>query len=449
MYLKNGSKIAIIGGGPAGSFFAHFALLHAKRKGIKVDVTIFEEKDFTKKGSPGCNMSAGVLSEGLLEKLSDQNIKLPTACIQQIIEGYYLQAPEYGTSLYYPYQSHKTRIITTFRGNGPRFTDTYTGKSFDSFLLENAKKAGASVILQPVTKILPPKNPQEPIKLIYERNGQDIHYKADLLVGAFGVNSHTHDKSVPKTLRYLPPKTIQTCMMDICPTKEVNRALYGNNIYVFSLGTRHIRFASIIPKGEFLTICLVGKENIQKAHLNSFLNHPKIQDMIPEAWNNPEKRCICFPKIPVNHAIRPYDHRFVVVGDAGISRTYKNGIDSAFITAQIAAKSAFERGIAKQDFREGYFEPAKKLLGRDNVYGSIILTANDIISRQKHIVSIHIKYMAEHPDTWTTKQMNKVLWNSVTGNAPYKDIFYTSIHPRLLLNLLPVTLRSLINRKTN
>ena len=31
LLLKNGSRIAIIGGGPAGSFFAHFASRYAKR----------------------------------------------------------------------------------------------------------------------------------------------------------------------------------------------------------------------------------------------------------------------------------------------------------------------------------------------------------------------------------------------------------------------------------
>lgn len=168
--------------------------------------------------------------------------------------------------------------------------------------------------------------------------------------------------------------------------------------------------------------------------------------MLPKDWDDPKKRCICFPRIPLNHARHPYTNRFVIIGDAGISRTYKNGIDSAFTTAQLAAKTAFERGVSEKDFEEGYFKPAKMLLGRDNIYGSIILMANDIISRQKHVVSNHIKYMSEHPDSWGTRQMNEVLWNTVTGNATYKDIFLKSLHPRLLLNLLPVTLFSLIRK---
>ena len=38
LLLKNGSKIAIIGGGPGGSFFAHFASRYAKEAGIDVSV---------------------------------------------------------------------------------------------------------------------------------------------------------------------------------------------------------------------------------------------------------------------------------------------------------------------------------------------------------------------------------------------------------------------------
>ncbi|MEK7291461.1 MAG: hypothetical protein AAB013_06040, partial [Planctomycetota bacterium] len=186
---------------------------------------------------------------------------------------------------------------------------------------------------------------------------------------------------------------------------------------------------------------------MDKAQLNTFMNQPKIQKMLPESWDDSKKRCICFPSIPINHAIHPYTNRLVIIGDAGISRTYKNGIDSAFTTAQLAAKTAFERGVSEKDFEEGYFKPAKRLLGRDNLYGNLILMANDIISRQKHVVSSHIKYMSEYPDTWEAKRMNEVLWNAVTGNDTYKNIIFKSINPRLLLSLFSTTVSSFM-RKT-
>ena len=102
-------------------------------------------------------MSAGVLSESLLDKLTEQNIHLPPSCIQQEMEGYFLQVSEYGIPLHYPYPPHKTRIATVFRGSGPRFVNLDVSNSFDRFLLEHAQNVGADVVLYPVINIEIPK----------------------------------------------------------------------------------------------------------------------------------------------------------------------------------------------------------------------------------------------------------------------------------------------------
>ena len=75
--LRSGSRIAIIGGGPAGSFFAHFALKLARQEGLDIAVTIFDGKNFLRQGPPGCNMCAGVISETLLARLEKEEIRLP------------------------------------------------------------------------------------------------------------------------------------------------------------------------------------------------------------------------------------------------------------------------------------------------------------------------------------------------------------------------------------
>ena len=59
--LKEGARIAVIGGGPTGSFFSIFALNMAKMIGKEINITIFEPKDFKKDGPGGCNKCGGII----------------------------------------------------------------------------------------------------------------------------------------------------------------------------------------------------------------------------------------------------------------------------------------------------------------------------------------------------------------------------------------------------
>ncbi len=51
--LKNGSRIAVIGGGPAGSFFSYFLLDLAERVKLDIHVDIYEQQDFSRCGPAG------------------------------------------------------------------------------------------------------------------------------------------------------------------------------------------------------------------------------------------------------------------------------------------------------------------------------------------------------------------------------------------------------------
>ena len=46
--LVDGSCIAVIGGGPSGSFFSYFALEFANRFDLEIDIDIYEAKNFSK-----------------------------------------------------------------------------------------------------------------------------------------------------------------------------------------------------------------------------------------------------------------------------------------------------------------------------------------------------------------------------------------------------------------
>ena len=81
--LTDGSAIAVVGGGPAGSFFSFYALEYAKRFDLDIQLDIYEAKDFGKIGAGGCNHCGGIVSESLVQQLATDGIVIPDRIIQK------------------------------------------------------------------------------------------------------------------------------------------------------------------------------------------------------------------------------------------------------------------------------------------------------------------------------------------------------------------------------
>ena len=88
--LDPGSRVGVIGGGPAGSFFSYFLLTMASRVGYEVEVDIYEPRDFTRPGPAGCNMCGGIVYESLIQLLAMEGIVLPPDVVQRGIDSYVL-----------------------------------------------------------------------------------------------------------------------------------------------------------------------------------------------------------------------------------------------------------------------------------------------------------------------------------------------------------------------
>lgn len=439
LYLKNGSTIVIVGGGPAGSFFANFALHLAREKGLDISVKIFDRRSFSKSGQLGCNMCAGVISESLDEKLKEANIVLPDAKVQQIIGGYYFQTQDYGIQLYHPQKQHIPHIVTVFRGGGPINETQCENISFDDYLLQHAEGHGAEVINATVEEIDIPRNFGDPVDLVIIKDGVRMNIQADLVVGAFGINTTIVKRILGWRAKYQPPVSIRACNAELHLGRSYIEKRFGNNIYCLSLGIDPIKFAAFTPKGDYITVSLIGKKDVTKQHLVKLLKHPIAQDLLPDGWKIPRNLCICFPKIPITHSKNPFADRMVIIGDASISRFYKSGIESAFITAQLAAKTAFEHGVTRNTFKKDYYKEARRLLARDNFYGHLIYNINGFVTSKRHLVTPYLQYAKEKKGSWAADRINETLWGMVTGNLPYKKIFFRFASPRFQITLLPIT----------
>lgn len=440
IFLKDGSKIVIIGGGPAGCFFAHFASKIAGERGIKIDITIFEGKDFCQKGPRGCNMCAGVISEKLYDELKENGMFPPARCIQKEIEDYYFQTQDGCIEVRNPNPSLDKKIITVYRGDGPMFSQQSESISFDNFLLRHVESMGVNISSDIVSDIVLPSNKKEQAKVVFGKRGSREEIDADLVVGAFGLNTGMLEKIKRLGFGYIPPRTVRACQAEIYIGNKNGSNYLDNKIRVFSLGIKAITYASFTPRGDYITVTLVGKTDLNKDHLVEFLNHPVVRRTFPEeGWKMPKNYCICFPKVQTTQARQPFTDRFIILGSAGISRYYKHGIESAFITSRMVANSVFESGISERAFCRGYYKPAKKLFGSDISYGRKVFGLNDYITSRRRISSGYLSVLKSGKEIPVAKMQLEVLWNMFTGNMPFKKLFLKVFDPVLQFRLLPVT----------
>src|ERR1044072_9662264 len=91
-YLASGSRTAVVGGGPAGSFFAIELLRRARSLGLTITVDIYDGKNFARKGAPGCNMCAGAIGHKLIQEIERSTTTIPREVIHYEIEGYALHS---------------------------------------------------------------------------------------------------------------------------------------------------------------------------------------------------------------------------------------------------------------------------------------------------------------------------------------------------------------------
>jgi len=424
LVLQDGSRVGIVGGGPAGSFFAYFLLLLAERVGLNLEVDIYEYRDFGSPAPLGCNMCGGIISESLVQMLVTEGIELPDNVVQRGIDSYVLHMDVGSVRIDTPVQ--EMRIGAVHRGAGPRDLKQVKWGSFDGYLLSLAVGRGARVVRGRVERV----KRENARPVIEQRGGDGCEYA--LVAVAAGVNSGARlcdglDGG------YEPPRTAKAYIREYFLGEAAVSAVLGSSMHVFLPDIPQVEFAAIVPKGDYATLCMLG-DDIDKDVVRRFMETPWIRSCLPEGVSDAAS-CQCGPRLNVSGARRLFADRLVFIGDSGVTRLYKDGIGAAYRTAKAAAATAVFEGVSEAAFRRHY-APACRRIERDNGLGRIIFEATHVLQRSRLARRAVLDMTRrEQERDGPRRRMSMVLWNVFTGSEPYRQILARTVHPAFLARL--------------
>jgi flavin-dependent dehydrogenase len=395
----------------------------AERVGMDLHVDIYEPRDFSKPGPAGCNMCGGIISESLVQLLATEGIILPPTVVQRGIESYVLHMDVGTVRIETP--RREKRIAAVHRGAGPRGVEERKWGSFDGHLLGLAQEKGANVIRERVEGVSL-SNGRPRLATKGKMSGE-----YDLLAAAAGINSSVLKVFEGLGLGYRLPSATKTYICEFFFGQDTIERYLGNSMHVFLLGLPRLEFAAIIPKGDYATVCLLGR-GIDTGLVESFLNSAEVRQCFPPGFHPPDDFCQCSPAINIRGPGQPFGDRFVFIGDSGVTRLYKDGIGGAYRAAKAAAKTAVFEGVSATDFRRHYL-PVCRAISRDNDIGWIIFAVTGLIKSARFARRGVLKMTSREQEAIGLKRrMSGVLWDTFTGSAPYRDVFLRTLNPVFL-----------------
>lgn len=435
MTLRDGSRVAVIGAGPAGSMFSYFLLNMAEMIGLELDVEIFEPRRFCHRGPAGCNHCGGIVSESLVQRLATEGIRLPDCVVQRGMESYTLHMDVGDVEIATPLM--EKRIAAVYRGNGPRSSEPTDTHSFDGYLLELAQQQGAHVTHRLVSGL----SRKADSMVVDCADGYRDAY--DLVVLATGVNSRLGEMVEKESAEFARPARTKTFICEFFLGRELIQETFGPSMHVFLLDIPRLEFAALIPKGDFVTLCLLG-DDIDEALIDKFFSAPEVRNRFP-GGEIPGHVCHCYPRINTRAANPVYGDRLVLIGDSGSTRLFKDGIGAAYRTSKAAAKTAIFHGISAEDFANHY-APLCRKIDNDNRVGKLVFSVASLVQKAPFARRGILQMTAsEQQQSDSPRRMSGVLWDLFSGSASYTNVFMRTLHPAyvgaLLWNLLSANWR--------
>ncbi|OFV83311.1 MAG: hypothetical protein A2W26_12430 [Acidobacteria bacterium RBG_16_64_8] len=454
MRLTDGATAVVIGGGPAGSFFSIRALRRARSEGLRLNVIILEKRREVCFYQPmvacgsweGCNYCAGGISPRLADVLRRDDLALP----EEVVEGRPTEITVHGDwkSIQMPVPEGR-EMLTVFRGARPRQRpDRYS--NLDSYLLNRAVEEGARVLAGEALGIRYTEDARPLIvyRSVIDGNGSEQTIEADFLVIAAGVNrspgmdvaSDDLFRSLAESLPGFRPPRVRWALISEMQTDEDFLTYMEGEVHFAQYGSKqlHIETSSLIPKGGWMTIVMLGK-SIDRAGpseyrtlAEQFLRLPHMQRLFPRNARF-TAGCLCHPNMTVGSARNGFGDRIALVGDAAVSRLYKDGLFSAHVTASALADCALDVGIDRRSLRRGYWSTVRRV-DRDNKFGAVVFWINRMIfSRPTLSRYVYQAMLTERKATpKNRRRLANVLWRIASGDDTYGRVLASMFHPKSL-----------------
>ena len=369
--LTDGSRMGVVGGGPAGSFFSFFLLTTAERLGMKLEVDLYEYRDFGNPAPQGCNMCGGIISESLVQILAAEGINLPPSVIQRGIDSYVLHMDVGSVRIETP--THEKRIGAMHRGPGP--SDVKTTRWEASTATSRAWPWTRERIRRERMDRITGYGDRPGIAQV-RRGDQDLRSR-----GGRGRSQLLRPELLAETaIGYRAPRTTKTFIREYFLGKETINACWEFHARLppqhSPAGVRRVH-----PQGGVRHRLPPGRRHRQRAG-GPLHGRPGGEVGLPVDFPIEERSCQCSPRINVAGAIRPFADRILVIGDAGVTRLYKDGIGAAYRTAKAAATTAVLHGVSAAAFERHYWPTCRAILG-DNRIGKLTFAVTRQIQRRR------------------------------------------------------------------
>ena len=358
-------KIAVVGAGPGGSTAALILARAGKH------VTCYDPRNILQVTKPACTGCAGLVQDSCLADLEAVGLSPPDEVVQRRLQGYVVHLA-HGARM----TILTKRMIAVYRGFGPLESAQRGIEGFDAWLLSEAIAAGVRFEPTVVNRI---ETAVDGEARLSTADGVDT---ADFVIGAFAHNRHLAESVVTSEYERLDQPTVQrSSVFEFHLGEDFCEETYGDFCHVVIVPKQlypqlNVWFAAFVPKREgAVSVVLMGRRDVTLRDAQEFFAAPPGRALLPAAVGESDPKlvttltslgghlqCVCTKNTvtvsPPARYLLPVRGGIALVGDAGPTRPFKNGIGAAIDLGVRLAGSIIDGDLESfQQYADRHYPP--------------------------------------------------------------------------------------------